>query len=246
MARGPRNPETLFSELTVDYQQAFERDLESVILYGSAAGKDYNPERSDINLMIVLSEEGIDQLERALPLMRKWRRKGVAVPLVVTRSYVSSSVDVFPIEYLSFQRQHRVLYGPDVLEELSFDPEHLRLQCEREIKGKLILLREGFLDARGAPKALEGLIARSLPAFIAIFQALLHLQGEAIPETKEEVAVRACEALGLDAPTFKMLVALRAGRVKLKEPEIQALFKDYLHEVRQLAMKVDRMGGEDA
>lgn len=246
MARSPRNPETLFSELTEDCRRTFGKDLESVILYGSAAGQDYTPERSDINIMIVLSEEGIDHLERALPLVRKWRRKGAAVPLVVTRGYVQTSVDVFPIEYLSFQRQHRVLHGPNVLQSLEFDPEHLRLQCEREIKGKLLLLREGFLEARGTSKALMELIRRSLPAFIAIFQALLHLQGQDIPETREDVAVRACETFELDADTFRELLAVRAGRVKLKEAGMRMLFEAYLREVRQLAMKVDRMGGENA
>jgi hypothetical protein len=59
---------------------------------------------------------------------------------------------------------------------LNSAPEFLRLQCEREIKGKLLLLREAFIETEGKGKALKRLIKDALPALIAIFKALCSLK----------------------------------------------------------------------
>ena len=63
MAKIPKEPREVFEEITEDYQQAFGNDLVSIILYGSGASGEYVPKRSDLNFLIVLSEEGIDALE---------------------------------------------------------------------------------------------------------------------------------------------------------------------------------------
>ena len=123
--------------------------------------------------MIVLSEEGIERLDKAFKVVQTWQKRKVAIPLFLTELYVESSLDVFPIEYLNFQRNHLLVYGKDILEELSFDRELVRLQCEREIKGKLLLLREAYMETSGKGKALRDVIGQSIQAFLAIFDALL-------------------------------------------------------------------------
>ena len=59
MAKAPQNPEEIFSEFTNDYQKIYGTDLLSIVLYGSGARGDYIPGRSDLNFLIVLTEEGI-------------------------------------------------------------------------------------------------------------------------------------------------------------------------------------------
>ena len=63
MAKIPKDPKEIFPEIIADYKNLFGDDLVSIILYGSATGQDYRPGKSDINFMIVLSEEGIERLE---------------------------------------------------------------------------------------------------------------------------------------------------------------------------------------
>ena len=55
MAKKPQDPKEIFQEIITDYKKAFGDDLVSIVLYGSAAGQDYRPGKSDINFMIVLS-----------------------------------------------------------------------------------------------------------------------------------------------------------------------------------------------
>lgn len=238
------DPKALFPEITSDYKGLFGEDLLSIILYGSAASGDYQPAKSDINFMIVLSETGIDRLDQALKTVAKWQKRRVSVPLFLTESYVESSLDVFPIEYLNFKQNHVLVYGKDILKDLSFDPEHTRLQCEREIKGKLLLLREAFLNTEGKGKALKQVIGQSVSAFIAIFEALLFLKGEELPSEKRKIARAACESLNLDYGLFEKLLDVKEEKLKPVDQEIRQLFMAYLKEVRKLSNRVDRWGGE--
>jgi len=243
MAKVPQDPKEIFPEIIEDYKGLFGDDLISIILYGSAAGKDYRPGKSDINFMVVLSEEGIEHLERAFTLVGKWRKRKVAIPLFLTEFYVESSVDVFPIEYLNFQRNHVLVYGKDILRALSFDPKLVRLQCEREIKGKLLLLREAFMETAGKGRALRDGIGQSIQAFLAIFEALLYLKEKAIPEGKREVIRLACNSFDLDAGLFEKLLDIKEQKVKPDDSESKSWFRGYLKEVRKLTKIVDTLGG---
>jgi hypothetical protein len=231
------------NEVVDEYKREFGEDLEAMMLYGSAVSGDYRPGKSDINFMIVLSDRGIQDLERALPVVDRWRKRNVATPLFLTREYVKSSLDVFPIEYLNFQHNHVLAYGEDLLQDLELDREHLRLQCEREVKGKLLLLREAFFEGSGKGKALRQVVDQSIPAFSAIFEALLYLEGKEMPRGKREIIRSACEVLNLDHSVFERLLDVKEEITKPGSGEMRGLYQAYLSEVRKLANRVDRMGG---
>jgi hypothetical protein len=243
MGKRVKDPKEIIPDVIADYQGVFGDDLVSILLYGSAAGPGFRPGKSDINFMVVLTEAGIDHLDRAFDSVAKWRKRAVAVPLFLTETYLGSSLDVFPIEYLSFQRKYVVVYGKDVLNELVFDPELLRLQCEREIKGKLLILREAFLETSGRAKDLRAVMTRSIEAFVAVFEALLYLGGEAIPEDKRDIIRSACKTFERNEGVFERLLDVKEDRIGLSQNELLELFKDYLREVRELSKQVDLLGG---
>ena len=66
MSRIPKNPEEIFPDIIKDCSALFADDLVSIILYGSAASGDYVSGKSDINLMIVLSDAGIDRIDQVI------------------------------------------------------------------------------------------------------------------------------------------------------------------------------------
>jgi hypothetical protein len=119
----------------------------------------------------------------------------------------------------------------------------VRLQCEREIKGKLLLLREAYLDASGKKSALQEVISQSIPAFIAIFEALLHLQGREKPTEKREIIRSTCELFDFDVVLFEKLVDIKEQKLKPNKATMNDLFKAYLSEVRKLSNLVDALEG---
>ena len=222
-----------------DYRKAFGDDLVSVILYGSSVTPEYDPNKSDLNFLIVLSEQGIERLDLAHQLVAKWRRNKVSTPLFLTRDYIEFSLDAFPIEFLNIKRNYELIDGEDVLQGISFKRNFIRLQSERELKGKLLLLRQRYAETRGKRKILKELISSSLPTFVFVFKGLLFLLGKEVPQTKTETLSLLSKELNLDEELFASLLQIQAGTRKPSLQETEDLCKRYLKEIRRLALLMD-------
>ena len=241
MGKIPKDPKEIFKEITEDYQRIFGNDLVSIALYGSGATGDYVPKKSDLNFLIVLTEEGINTLERAFKVVSKWRKRNVNIPLFLTKSYITSSLDSFPIEFLNMKMNHILVFGEDVLANLSFEKGDLRVQCERELKAKLLQLRQGYLDASKRVRNLSLLIASSIPAFIAIFRTLLYLKDIEVPAKRAETVSRVCQEFDLDHGLFSTLLSVKDREKKPSKGEMDWLIQRYISDVRRLSSIVDKM-----
>ncbi len=171
MAKAPERPEDIFGEFEKDIKDIFAEGLISLILYGSAARGRYVPKKSDINFLIVLTENGIERFYSALPLIKKWKKRRVSTPLFFTEDYIGSSLDSFLIEFLNISSYYKVVFGKDVFENIKIDRKNLRLQLEREMKGKLLNLRQAYFQGAGDSKSAVQLIHDSLGAFLSLFPA---------------------------------------------------------------------------
>lgn len=236
-----QNPTEIFPDIIEDFKKLFADNLISIILYGSGAGGDYKPGKSDLNFLVILSEEAIDHLDRAIETVSRWRKKNVAVPLFMTESYITSSLDSFPIEFLNIKKNYILVFGEDILKDISFDAHHLRLQCEREIKGKLLLLRESFLETEGKRKKVKELIKASITAFISIFNGILYLKGIEIPATRREIVQSAAGEIPINPEVFMTCLDIKEDKKEFSSAEITDIFKDYLMQIRKLWEFIDQM-----
>lgn len=241
MASIPDSLVKTIQTLKEDLHALFGSELVSVIVYGSAVTDDFIPKKSDINVLVVLSEKGIADLQPVQNRITKWRKQGFAPPLFLTEPYIRDSLDSFPIEFLNMQAAYAVFQGRDVLADLSIDPKDLRLQCERELKGKLLQLRLGFIRTGGKKAYLKSLISESIVTFVSIFRALLKLKGDDVPSLKKEAIDRACSAFELDIGLFTDLFRIRTGDLSLSTDELEAAFKAYIQAIDSLSRQVDAM-----
>ena len=241
MAKIPERPEDIFDEFRVDYATIFGDDLLAIILYGSGARGEYISKKSDINFLIALTDNGIERLGDAMNLVAKWQKRRIPVPLFLTRDYIESSLDAFPLEFFNIRSAYKVIHGEDILKDLIIKKEDLRVQCERELKAKLLLLRSSFLQAQGKVHLLRELITQSLPAFISIFKALLHLKGEEIPGNSEAVIQAIAESFGLDRKLFQTLWYIKRGEEKPGRDEVKEIVWKYISEIKGLSKQVDKI-----
>src|SRR6202046_2064037 len=134
--------EKLLSQLVEKLQKAYGERLISVLLYGSAVGGDYQPKFSDINVLCVFGAIGPRELAACEEISRWWRERGNAALLLMTEREVSESADCFAVEFAGIQHSHRLLYGKDVVSSLAIDRQVFRAQVERELRAKLLRLRQ--------------------------------------------------------------------------------------------------------
>jgi len=241
MAKIPEAPEDIFHEFRGDYSTLFGDDLLAIILYGSGASGDYIPKKSDINFLIVLTDNGMDRLGDAMSSVAKWQKRRIPVPLFLTKGYIESSLDAFPLEFLNIRSAYKVIHGEDILKDLPIEKDDLRLQCERELKAKLLLLRQSFLQANGKVHPLRELVVQSLPAFIAIFKALLYLNGQEIQRRYEAVISAIADIYGLDRKLFQTLWDIKRGQKKPGRDELKEIVWKYISEIKGLSRQVDQM-----
>ncbi|OQX83072.1 hypothetical protein B6D60_11120 [candidate division KSB1 bacterium 4484_87] len=241
MAKIPRDPSEILEPFARDCQNVFGDDLVSVILYGSAARGDYVYKKSDINFLVVLTDSGIHDLDKAHPLIKKWSKSRVSTPLFLTKDYINSALDTFPIEFLTMKQHHKLVFGENVLEKLEFKSGDIRLQCERDLRGKLVHLQENYLSSLGKPRVLKMLLQNSLPTFVSIFTALLKIKNKTIPESKSEIVQVTAQEFDLDVTVFEQILQFSANHVKLSKEQLNQLVKKYIEQVRKLTIEVDQL-----
>lgn len=227
----------LATELGATYGAA----LRSVVLYGSAARGHFQEGVSDLNVLVLLDDAGPDTLRRGSRAAQKWVREGNPPPLLFGADEWRRSADVFPIEVADIRDAHVVLHGDDPLEGVRIEPRHLRLQCERELKGKQVQLRESYLLLCDQPEPLGQLLTRSLSTFLVLFRTALRLAGEDPPHDPAETIRRTAARVGFDpAPVLEILRA-RRGAAPLRPSGGAAEVVGYLEAVARTAEFVDRL-----
>jgi predicted nucleotidyltransferase len=241
MASQTAVPEKQISDFVSRLQRAAGSNLESVILYGSAVSGDYEADYSNVNLLAILKDTSLVKLLALAPAITEWTQLRHPAPLLITRNELERSADVFSIELLDMQRQHRVLVGPDVVGELQI-PMHLhRAQLEYELREKLILLRQRLLLDAADEKRTWHLLLRSLPAFATLFRHALIVHGQPLPSTKREAIKELATALNFDATPLLTLLDIREHQADPKQFQVRDIAARYLATIEQVTAAVDRM-----
>lgn len=181
----------------------------SAILYGSAARGDYFPGWSDINLLLVTDALGPQILRGLGRAVGEWRKTSIEPPLLITRSEWARASDVFPIEITDMRAARRVLRGQDPLAGLEVSPADLRAELERELRGKLLRLRQGYAARSGDESALGDLAARSASTVLVLLRGILTLQGRPVPSDPLQVASATAAIMGIEGEAFLGVVRHR-------------------------------------
>jgi hypothetical protein len=230
-----------FTAFIDDLKATHGKNLVSVILYGSAAAGDFVQKQSDYNILIALERIGPADLRDAHACVREWSRLGNPIPVYFTVSELKNAADVFPIEFHQMTVAHKVLYGPDLVAELQISLKFLRLQAEYELRSKLLQLRRQYIPASGSVDGLKRLMTDSLPSFVALFRAVLIINGANPPATKHEVVTMTAQKLGVNAEPFEKIFDIRENKSTetLTDRSANDLFGAYMIEIENVINAVD-------
>ncbi len=220
--------------------------LRSVVLYGSAARGEFHRASSDFNLIVVLADMNASTLEALTPVVGWWRKKGQPPPRLFSSETLFRETDVFPIEFLDIRDSHLVLRGEDPFTGLQVGTMYLRLQCERELREKLMRLREAYVECHASRTALARLLTDSYTTFVSLFRGCLHMVGASVPAKNLEVVAAFCTRGGLEAAPFEDVDRLKRG--EKPQGDLKALFSRYHDQLTKAVGLVDRFhpgkGGE--
>lgn len=220
-------------------RQIHGNNILSIAVYGSATGKDFSPRTSDINVAVIFDKLDFSDLKSSLKLISHGIPQKITAPLFLTRKHVNTSQDVFPIEFLDMKESSILVYGEDILGNLQINDRNLRLQCESQIKGKLIRIRQAYLEIGLKGKGIEALLKNSLNSLIPIFRNLLRLKGKVPPVDKEEILKQLAEEFSIESDVFLTIFRDKREDERIGLHDVEVFFEKYLTEIQKLAITVD-------
>ncbi len=215
-------------------------NLKAVILYGSAATEEFHSKHSDLNILCLVGQADAAHLEALHGPVEWWIRRGQRPPLVFTLEELRRSADIFTIELLDMKSRHRILYGENVLAEISVPLHYHSIQVERELRTDWLRLRQAILAAPKKPKVYLELMVSSFSAFAALFRHALIAVGETPAQTKREAVDRIAQFAGADPVGFRTILGLREGKVKERDIDIEKTLNQYFSFVETVTEKFDR------
>jgi hypothetical protein len=226
-------------KMTDELKTLLGSKLVSVVLYGSSAAGDHAGERSDVNLLVVthpLKREDLHLLSKAVV---PWAKQGNPPPLLLTKEHLSEFVDVFPIEILDMQSNHQVLFGEDPLLALTVSTDHLRVELEHELQGKLLQLKTRYILTEGKSDKLWKLMVESISTFLVLFKNSLWIFNEKPPLKKMEALMKLRERFDFETEAFEKIDRVKRGG-KTKGMDAIQVFEEYLDAIEALIERINQ------
>lgn len=229
--------EKQIEELAKRLQQAAGQNLQSAVLYGSAASDEFHEGFSDLNVLCVLRDVSGAALRQLAPAVGWWTKQKNPPPVILASEELRRDAEMFPIEMLDIKRHHRVLAGEDVFAALEIPMRVHRIQLEHELRTKLQLLRQRYAAAPGDRHILE-LMANSISGFVTLFRHALLAMGAEPPHGRARVVAAIAEKAGFDEKPFARLFQLRRHELRERDIDAHVTFAAYVAAIERVVASV--------
>jgi hypothetical protein len=219
--------------LAVDLRHVFGTRLHSLLAYGIG---EQSGDEQPLHTLALVERVTFDDLAACAPAADTWNRRGLAVPLIISREEFLRTLDVFPLEYDEIITDHVVVEGVNPFVSVRVPETDLRRAIELQAKSHLIHLREGFLESGREQGAIRRLVAASVPAFRTLLANLARLNGHAA-RSDAAIADSAARTMDLDASMIREVLASPAASTAAVDPS--ALLGRYVAAVERIWRYVD-------
>jgi hypothetical protein len=229
-----KNIQALVQALKSDFEPLSPDPILASFLFGQCLGEGFVPKKQPAKAGLVLSNSRPGHLKRLTSCVKKYSKLNVSFPYLFTVDFIQTSLDSFPLEFLELKQRHMTVTGEDVLAGLEIKKEDIRLQCERELKGKGMHLNAALLNL-SSDKELAGLIKLSSEDFNRIYLGLLCLIGKQGPHDPCLTVEVVAKHFGLDNT---LLMNITQGNVPKKD--VRSFCEQYIEQITKLSTIVDR------
>lgn len=226
------------NELVSRLKEAAGKNLESVILYGSAARGDFKPGASDLNVLCTLVTIDMNELQRLAPVVSWWTREmKEPAPLFFLTEELHRSTDVFAIESLDMKRAHKMLFGNDPVANLEIPMNLHRVEVERDLRMLLLRLRQHVVHVGHNEMELTAVLRKTISGAVTLLRHTLISFGEEAPAGASAIFARIAELTGADAGAFQAIYNHRENGQWAKDSF--AAYDEYLHALEKVIVALD-------
>jgi hypothetical protein len=161
--------------------------LLGLAVYGVATTAAFDPQRHRVRNVLVLTQFDLEFIRRFAEHGARYGKLLLAAPVIMTPHYIQRSCDTFALELLEIQQQHQTVLGQDYFVDLPLHDEHIRLQCERELKMFHVGMHQGLLASLGKEQLLSELTLDVADGLLRVLRGMLWLRGVKSPTSSGDL-----------------------------------------------------------
>lgn len=225
-------------KLAKELRRVMGDELLMAAAYGSVVRGDFDPHRSDVNLLLCVENVETGTLARLAGPLQEAHAALRCAPLVLSRQEILRGADVFAAKFTDIRRSHVLLEGTDLLEPLTIEPKDLRFACEHELRNIALKLRRAYLLER--PNV--GPVLASVRTFVPQLLGVLRLLAGS-PEAQVDASrwvPDAAKKVGFEPFAVLGALALRDGP-RTPWPEVERRMGGLFAAIERICDYVDRL-----
>lgn len=216
------------------------KNLESVVLFGSAADAASAKNAADLNTLVTLKSASPKELKAVAPVIHWWTNDiHQPAPQIFASGELAAAADVFAIEFCDMQASHKILFGPDVVADLKIPMNLHRVQVEHELRTTILKLRQIYLGNSSNAGLLGASLAKSLSSARTLVRHALITLDKAPPPAEGELFENASKIFGVNASAFMNVVRLKSSSAE--GADLDSIFGEYLAALEAVTHKLDKM-----
>ncbi|MFH1414520.1 MAG: hypothetical protein ABIH89_00320 [Elusimicrobiota bacterium] len=189
------------------------------------------------HVLVLLKEINFNNLLENSRIAKKLQKNKIIL-MYLTKEYMKTSCDVYPLEYISMKNSYEVVYGDDILQELNVPTDNVRLESEQKIKGALIRITQIILEMGDRKKELSKTVFLAVEDIVHGIKGLLNLAGVTLPDTAAAVLDSAQKQFNIELQPVKDIVNWRSGTAP---EDYKKLIYDFYEKIEELAVLADKM-----
>ncbi|MCK9328816.1 MAG: hypothetical protein M0Q94_02955 [Candidatus Cloacimonetes bacterium] len=221
-----------FEKITKKIADIYDNQIYQAVIFN------HDDPRED-NLLVIIKNDDFDKSLRLQAIVKQLSKKNIPTPLVLTKEFILNSLDSFPLEFLNMQSDyHNLTSEENVLNALQFQKTDIRLQIERELKSKLLLINTNLISISKSLEY-ERLTAESIISIKPVLKGILFLYGEAIPTVYEEILKKVEHSVHIDLSSLHTAFEVAHKVIKTTKFDWQEFFRKYIRELQQLTDFID-------
>ena len=224
-----------------ELKDIFGISLKSVFIYGSKALSDAKQPENDVDLMVITDTLSGEDIRKCSKASKDWiyegrifKRAVNPAPIFMSEKEWRNSADVYAMEYADIKENHRIVYGENLICDISVDKEDLRLECELQTKNLLMRFRNHYLLYSGNTAELQKSIVPVTKTLNAVFKTVLRLKNIEVSMSPHENLNKVHEIFDINKKLYEQLLCAKEKYCRLKKQEAVEIADEIVFELQKL------------
>lgn len=166
-------------------QETFGENLISAFLHGNCLMEGFDALHFPWTISFILKNNSTEEIAAIQKLTKQAQKENIQFTYFFSPIEIIKNLDAFPLEFLHIANKNVTLCGIQPLAGFFPQKDNLCTQCERELRGTLIQLRQSFVNTpeKNMKKLYKSVLEETLPILYGVY----YLKTGIYPEKHQDV-----------------------------------------------------------